>query len=208
MTVALPASIVAFEGHRQIAAGAPADVARPLKAVTDRGPEGLILVFDAVTSALVEIDLRGTVDDVLGRIVARAVPPPSAEALANDAEPRRAGRPKLGVVGREVTLLPRHWDWLASQPGGASVVLRRLIDQARKASTASDLRRISTESAYRFMSAVGGNLPDFEETSRALFAGDLDRLDSLTGSWPADVRDHLRTLARRGADVAGEGQAA
>lgn len=203
MFIPLPPSIIAFEGHRQIAVGAPADVVRAVKAVADCGPAAPVLVFDTQTSVPVELDLRGTIDDVLAWLESR-VAPLSAEP---EHEPRRAGRPKLGVVGREVTLLPRHWDWLASQSGGASVALRRLVDQARKTSVASDMTRASTESAYRFMSSIGGNLPDFEDASRALFAGDFGRFDRLIETWPIDVRDHLRTLAHRG-EGTDEGQAA
>ena len=110
------------------------------------------------------------------------------------AAPRRAGRPKLGVVGREVTLLPRHWDWLAEQPGGASVAIRRLIDAERKASDFKDLARKAQEVTYRFMHAIAGDFPHFEDASRALFAGDRETFARSTEDWPADVRDHARWL--------------
>jgi hypothetical protein len=206
MSMPLPPSIIAFEGYRLIAKGVPADVALALKTVWDRGPRAPVLTFDVATSMPVEFDLRGSADDILARVAAR-ITQPGSETTAEKDEPRKAGRPKLGVVGREVTLLPRHWDWLASQSGGASVALRRLVDQARKTSVASDMTRASTESAYRFMSSIGGNLPDFEDASRALFAGDFGRFDRLIETWPIDVRDHLRTLAHRG-EGTDEGQAA
>ncbi len=117
--------------------------------------------------------------------------------------PRGPGRPRLGVVAREVTLLPRHWDWLSSQPGGASVALRKLVEQARRRNEGKDRLRRSQEAAYRFMSALAGNLPGFEEATRAFFAGDQERFDDQTESWPVDVRDHARRLASavlRGAD--------
>ncbi len=207
MSIPLPPSIIAFEGHRLIASGVPADVALALRRVCDRGPNAPVLAFDAATSMPVEFDLRGSAEDILARVAARSAQPGS-EKSAESAEPRKAGRPKLGVVGREVTLLPRHWDWLASQPGGASVVLRKLVDQARKTSVDNDLRRGLMETAYRFMSAIAGNLPDFEEASRALFADDLARFDALIESWPVDVRDHLHMLTGRGEEKSDEGQAA
>jgi len=99
------------------------------------------------------------------------------------------------VVGREVTLLPRHWEWLNAQPGSASVTLRKLIDQARRANGSADRVRRAQEAAFRFMSAIAGNERGFEEASRALFAGDRIRFGEQTASWPADVKEYAHTLA-------------
>jgi hypothetical protein len=110
-------------------------------------------------------------------------------------EPRRRGRPKLGVVAREVTLLPRHWEWLNAQPGGASVALRKLVEAARRANGDKDRSRAARDAAYHFMSAMAGNLPQFEEACRALFAGDHRRFTTLIAAWPGDVRDHIIRLA-------------
>lgn len=183
-----PQSCTAFVGHRRVAAGDVRAVATAVKQLGAEQPG--VLVFDDATSEPVELDLRGTLEEVLGRL-----PPAAPEAEA--APPRTPGRPKLGVVGREVTLLPRHWDWLASQPGGASVALRKLVEAASRANEATDRRRRAQEAAYRFMSAVAGNLPDYEEATRALFADDADRFTARTEGWPPDVRDHARALARR-----------
>ena len=90
-------------------------------------------------------------------------------------------------MAREVTLLPRHWDWLNSQPGGASVALRKLVEEARRTHAGKDRVRQSQEAAYRFMSAVAGNLPGFEEATRALFAANAARFDEEVARWPADV---------------------
>jgi hypothetical protein len=108
---------------------------------------------------------------------------------------RGRGRPKLGVVAREVTLLPRHWQWLSVQPGGASVAIRKLVEEARKANAGKNRVRRAREVAYRFMSAMAGNLSGFEEATRALFGKDSERFQSLTDSWPRDVRDYARKLA-------------
>jgi hypothetical protein len=110
-------------------------------------------------------------------------------------EPRGRGRPKLGVVAREVTLLPRHWEWLGTQPGGASVALRKLVEEARRTSGDRDRSRAARDAAYHFMSAMAGNLPGFEEASRALFADDRRRFAGLIAGWPDDVRDHTVKLA-------------
>lgn len=175
---------IAFAGSRRIAAGPLADVALAVKRVVDTDDTAAVMVFEAKTSRPVEIDTRGTPADVIGRIAPEDTP-----------APRKPGRPRLGVVGREVTLLPRHWDWLNAQPGGASVALRKLVDQARKANEDQDRQRAARNVCYRFMSAMGGDLPNFEEASRALFAGDSDRFDEMVDFWPEDIRDHTRSLA-------------
>ncbi|WP_193087797.1 DUF2239 family protein [Advenella sp. FME57] len=108
---------------------------------------------------------------------------------------RRRGRPKLGVISREVTLLPRHWEWLAAQPGGASVALRKLVEAARLRNTDRDARRAAQERAYHFMLALGGDLPGYEEATRALFADDMAALKTHVAGWPDDVRTHALMLA-------------
>jgi uncharacterized protein len=187
----------AFEGSRCIASGDLAQVAMKVKEVIDRGEREPILIFDDVTSELIEVDFRGTMNDVLKRLeklTGRSEP--AATPVNSDQKMLRGpGRPKLGVVSREVTLLPRHWDWLNSQPGGASVALRKLVEEARRVNRGRDKVRQSQEAAYRFMSAMAGNLAGFEEATRALFAGDRERFDSLVAPWPADVRDHAQKLS-------------
>ena len=184
---------IAFAGDARIAIGDIRDVAAAVKRRVDRDTDVTILVFDVTTSERVEIDLRGTMEDVLGRLPAATEPEGEAEEAV--AAPATAGRPKLGVVAREVTLLPRHWDWLATQPGGASVALRKLVDAARHANAEKDRIREAQESAYRFMTVMAGDRPGFQEAIRALFAGDRERLDVLIAPWPADVREHTRALA-------------
>lgn len=183
-----PTPCIAFSGASRLAAGAPGEVALAVKAALAADDRQQILVFDAVTSRPIDFDLRGSEAEILARLA----PQSSAEAESAAAKP---GRPKLGVVAREVTLLPRHWDWLATQPGGASVTLRKLVEAAKRAETSGGDRRAAQEAAYRFMSAMLGNEPGFEEATRALFAGDPDRFAQLSEGWPADLRDHSRALA-------------
>ncbi|MCF8042174.1 MAG: DUF2239 family protein [Desulfarculaceae bacterium] len=188
-------SCAAFQGDRCIASGDLLDVALKVKQALKQKEPTSVLIFDDFTGEPVEIDFRGTVDEVLQRLpqpqaVAPSEPEPKKEA------PRGPGRPKLGVVSREVTLLPRHWDWLASQPGGASVTLRKLVEKARLANQERDKARQAQEAAYRFMSAVAGNLPGFEEATRALFKGDGEKFGRQTEDWPGDIRDFARKLAR------------
>lgn len=185
---------IAFAGARCIAAGELVEVALKAKETIDRGSPDPVLLFDEATSEPIELDFRGTRADLLKRLERRVGPRPPADAASADV-PRGPGRPKLGVVAREVTLLPRHWEWLNGQPGGASVALRKLVEQARRDQGGRDRIRRAQEATYRFMSAMAGDRPGFEEASRALFAGDRPRFDRLVKSWPADIRTHARKLA-------------
>jgi hypothetical protein len=183
-------SCTAFAGAKRIASGGRGQVALAVKDAVEQGEGNPILVFDDTTSGLVEFDLRGGPPDILARLSG------AGAAAKQDDEPARGpGRPRLGVVPREVTLLPRHWDWLNSQPGGASVALRKLVESARKASAGADEVRLAREAADRFMSAMAGDQPGYEEAARALYAGDRAGFERVTASWPADVRDHARGLA-------------
>ena len=184
---------VAFEGEHRIGAGDLPEVARAARQLLDRRKDAAILVFDGRTSALVDIDFRGSVDDVLARLPKPA--PPLDEEPPAPAVPRGPGRPKLGVVAREITLLPRHWDWLAQQKGGASVAIRKLIDEARRSSGDKDRTRSAQDAAYRFMTVMAGNRPNYEDAIRALFAHDRRRFAALIADWPADIRDHAIRLA-------------
>lgn len=187
----------AFEGSRCIASGNLEQVVGKVKETIDRGAGEPVLIFDDCTSELVEVDFRGTMDDVLSRLekpAAGNLPQAGPSSADRDAQ-RGPGRPRLGVVPREVTLLPRHWEWLNSQPGGASVALRKLVEEARRVNGDKDRMRRSQEAAYRFMSAMAGNLPGFEEATRALFAGDSERFDRFVTPWPADIRAHARKVA-------------
>jgi hypothetical protein len=187
----------AFEGRRRIAAGDLTQLALMVKEFLENNPVACVLIFDDKSSHLVEIDFRGTAADVVKRLAqtddrqdAVAAPiEPEADA------PRGPGRPKLGVIAREVTLLPRHWDWLNTQTGGASVALRKLVEEARRASIGSDRIRLAQEASYRFMSAATSSEANFEEVTRALFAGKRERFNELVKPWPVDLRDYLKKLA-------------
>ncbi|TWB07280.1 DUF2239 family protein [Bradyrhizobium stylosanthis] len=182
----------AFQGQRRLVSGPAGEVALVVKRVASR-PDEPIIIFEDATGRSIDFDLRGGDREVLARL-AKLLPPP-VEETASPSEPRGRGRPKLGVVAREVTLLPRHWEWLGAQPGGASVALRKLVDEARRASGDKDRERHARDAAYHFMSTMAGNLPQFEEASRALFADDRRRFTGLIADWPADIRDHIVKLA-------------
>jgi hypothetical protein len=179
----------AFEGQRRLASGPLTEVALAVKRAERRALERIAIFSDA-TGRAIDLDLRGSDDEIVARL-----PAPAAEPEAAPDEPRGRGRPKLGVVAREVTLLPRHWEWLASQPGGASVTLRKLVEAARRANGGTDRSRAARDAAYHFMSAMAGDFPHFEEASRALFADDRRRFTSLIAAWPGDISDHIVGLA-------------
>ncbi len=183
------ASCTAFDGERRIASGPLPEVALKVKAAIEAGAAGPVLAFDDDTGRVIDIDIRGSAAEVVARL------PLAGPTVEASGAPRGRGRPKLGVVAREITLLPRHWDWLAAQPGGASVALRKLVDEARRAGGDTDRRRKGQESAYRFMTAMAGDLSNYEEATRALFAGDRQRFDALVADWPRDIGEHAVKLA-------------
>lgn len=205
----------AFEGSHCIATGELRAVAMAAKAAIDKASDSQnalpVLIFSDATSEVIELDWRGSLaefqsrfEQLLAKLARKSgdgeaadMPDASAgapaAAVAADTA-RGPGRPKLGVVAREVTLLPRHWQWLASQPGGASVALRKLVEQARRASEATDRVRHASAVGYKFMSTMAGHEPGFEEASRALFAGDQAGFEAQIAGWPADVQTHLKKI--------------
>jgi len=197
MNEALLQLCTAFDGHRRIAAGTLGEVALVARQTVEAGAAGPVHIYDDGTGRVIDVDPQGSEEEVLARLASRLSPGPVAELPVDpdSQEPRGRGRPKLGVVAREVTLLPRHWDWLNTQPGGASVAIRKLVEAARRSSGDKDRARAAQEAAYRFISAMAGDLPGFEEASRALFAHDRRRFGDLIAAWPEDVRDYAVRLA-------------
>lgn len=163
-------SFSAFHQSRRIALGSRAEVIRVLRDLAREAPGEPVLIFDNATGRQVDFAL----DEV---------------EAPQESEPRQRGRPKLGVVAREVTLLPRHWDWLNAQPGGASVALRKLVDAARKANAFDDFARQASDATCRFLSAIAGNAPFYEEAVRALYAGRSADFAALIRDWPEDIAD-------------------
>ena len=192
MSISTTLRCTAFLGVRQIAAGTLEEVALSVKAALVEDQRLSALVFDDATGRQIDLDLRGTDDDVVRRL---ALHPFVYRVATTEPEPRGPGRPKLGVVAREVTLLPRHWEWLSRQPGGASVALRKLVDEARRTHGSRDRMRQAREATYNFMSAMVGNEPGYEEAARALFAKDRAHFDALITKWPTDVSTYVARLA-------------
>jgi len=190
-------SYTAFAEKRRIASGDLTAVTLASKRVCDAGEPLTIMVFDDSTGRQVEIDLHGSFDDVAHRLSAASpeIESRPVEEEATTLPPRGPGRPRLGVVAREVTLLPRHWEWLATQSGGASVTLRKLVEQARRDNADADRLREARDAVYRFTMAMAGDEVGFEEATRSLYAGDRAAFDAMTATWPDDVRDHAREMA-------------
>jgi hypothetical protein len=193
----------AFSGNKLLFTGPLAEVAIAIGRSGET--DDTVLVFDDATGRVVDLDLRGTDTDIVERLsqplktLAGRYRPradtSNATLSEEDRDQKSRGRPKLGVVAREVTLLPRQWEWLAGQPGGASATLRRLVEEARKAMDPHQQRRAAREAAYLFMQAIAGNLPGYEEATRALFADDRPALEERLASWPADIRTYVLRLA-------------
>ena len=192
--VAPPVFYTCFQGERRLAAGALHVVALAVKLAVERGERRPVLIFDDSTGRSVDVDTRGSEDEVLARYLPAAPTQAGRQDEASEA-PRGRGRPKLGVVAREITLLPRHWEWLGAQPGGPSVALRKLVEEARRTHGERDKLRARQERAYHFMSAMAGDRPGFEEATRALFANDRAKFGELLADWPGDVRDYAAHLA-------------
>lgn len=176
---------IAFAGSKKIAKGSAIDIAKKVKRFLAKNPRSEVLILDAETSTQAEFDFRGSEGDVMKRL---------ADEFARD-KPAGPGRPRLGVISREIGLLPTHWEWLALQPGGASATLRKLVDEAKKRNIARDRIRFAQESTYRFMVTLAGDLPHFEEALRSLYSKNQPLFETLTSRWPKDIRDHLKVLS-------------
>lgn len=171
----------AFLGHRQLAAGDLQSVLTASKQAFDGGEQQPLLIFEDEGGKQVEFDFAGSLAEMLTREL------PVKAKLG-------PGRPKLGVVSREVTLLPRHWEWLESQPNGISAALRRLVEEAIKHAPDEQRARKRRDAAGKFMWGMAGDFPGFEEASRALYAGDDERMSQLVRKWPRDVCAYLARL--------------
>lgn len=182
---------LAFDAHTSLISGNLLTVAKHLKAHQESGNLTPVLIFDDDTGRQIDIDISGYDEDIIARFYEGAADDGGSEAM----KPSKRGRPKLGVVGREVTLLPRHWEWLDGQRGGASGTLRRLIDQARKHNSQADEVRNAQDSTNRFISAIAGDLPGFEDATRALYSGNEAAFKEQVKHWPKDVRKQALKFA-------------
>lgn len=178
----------AFADTKKIAGGDILDVAIKVKKFLKSEGKTSVLIFDDLTGDQVEVDFRGDTETVKEKL--------ESFLQAQSGKKGGPGRPKLGVVPREVTLLPEHWEWLAIQPGGASVTLRRLVEEAKKKSLSRDRIRLSQDRTYKIMTVMAGDLPDYEEALRALYAGDKKAFKSRMLKWPKDLQEHVLKISQ------------
>ena len=165
-------SVTAFLGDERIAGGDREAVTRLIEE-RYAADHSAVRVFDDSTGRVTDLDYW--------------------DAASSAPQPRGRGRPKLGVQAREVTLLPRHWDWLAVQPGGASATLRRLVEEARRSEARTEQAR--RDAAYHFMQAMCGDRSGYEEALRALYRGHREGFAAIIAEWPEDVRRYIAELA-------------
>lgn len=187
----------AFLEKTCIARGPIESVVTAAKELLDQGKTSRIAIFSDDTGETIEIDFRGTLNDVLSRLTHHPMLPTQIQNEPVENSMRRPGRPKLGVISREVSLLPRHWDWLAKQSGGASNALRRLVEEARKKNEIQDRQREIESAVHRFMWDMAGNEPHFEDVTRAFYVRDFQTMGTLMKDWPTDVRVHIKRLVQR-----------
>lgn len=190
------ATYTAFAGERRIASGDLESTLLKTKQRLDLGGGEVVLVFDDQSGRSVDFDFQGTPQAMLKRLVGH----PHLAAPAGGTTRSGPGRPRLGIVSREISLLPRHWAWLEQQPQGLSATLRRLVEEAKRREPDAQRAAAALAAADRFMAALAGDRPGYEEASRALYARDWKRLRGLVRAWPKDVRGHVLRLARVAAD--------
>lgn len=179
----------AFFGTQKIARGNIVDVIPAVKAFFEKSGENPVLLFDNTTSAPIEIDFRGSTEEILSNI--------SSVSEDSEKKPLNPGRPKLGVISREISLLPRHWEWLSLQQKGASATIRTLVEEAKKKTAPQDEIQKAQNSLHTFMTAIAGNMPGYEEALRALYSGEKKRFSEVISAWTKDVREHTEELAKK-----------
>lgn len=183
---------IAFSGTKRIAAGNAAVLAGKIKKFLEKDKNAHVLIFNSTTSAPVEIDLRASQEAMTKQL----------RVILGDLDKHDGpGRPKLGVVSREIGLLPRHWEWLSLQPEGASATLRKLVEEAKKKNFQKDQIRLAQEGTYKFMHALAGDFEHYEEALRALYAKNKPLFETLISKWPKDILDHVTTLSEHAFQV-------
>ena len=195
MNASLISQITAFEVEKIFCSGPKIEVILAMKNELSKSPNKRFLCFEDTSGQQIDFDISGTKEEIIQRLSTHTITAPEPiSADENKAIDKKLGRPKLGVVPKEVTLLPRHWLWLGAQSGGASATIRRLVEQASKANSGENKRKKCQESAYRFLSAVAGNYPNYEEVLRAIFRDDEKMISNLTSEWPKDIVTYAQKL--------------
>lgn len=181
-------SYTAFGNEKLIAHGSLDEVVLKIKRWNDKNTTASLLVFNDFTGKTMEFDLRGSEKDVLQKI--EMFIPQDVSAVSPG-----PGRPKLGVITREVSLLPQHWEWLASQPEGASAALRKLVEGAKKNLVMKESVKQVQERAYKIMSILAGDLPQYEEALRSLYRKNEENFKQHIAMWSPDIKDYVIKIA-------------
>lgn len=186
-------SYTVFDKFQILSQGSLNEVAIAVKKRLRIQSDARILIFSDSTGRQVDLDFSGTEKDTLERL--KIYIPKTASPHTG------AGRPKLGVIPREISLLPHHWEWLLNQEGGASSAIRRLIDEKNKpALLAKDKIKQAQEVTYKFLSAIAGDLPHFEDVIRFLYRKDKKKFENLMSDWPKDIVKYSTALANQAFD--------
>ena len=189
--MSIPSSYTAFEGLKIRFQGSLGEVVIQVKKRLGKSEHSPVLIISDLTGKVMDFNFHGTLKDVQKRL----------EVFVSQAEegPKDAGgpgRPKLGVISREVSLLPRHWEWLASQSGGASAALRKLVEDAKRQALDSGSIKEAQARTYKFMSVIAGDLQGYEEALRALYRRDGKKFQTQIEAWPSDVQKYIKSLAQ------------
>lgn len=180
----------AFEDHKILSKGSLEDVVLKVKKRFEKSPASQIVIYSDATGKSMDFNFHGSEKEVLKRLEVYTTPE-SATAVSSG-----PGRPKLGVISREVSLLPKHWEWLATQSGGASNTLRKLVEESMKKTSGVNTVKTAQERTYKFMSVEAGDLENYEEALRALYRKDKERFSSEIKTWPRDVQKHIIELSK------------
>jgi uncharacterized protein len=184
----ISATYTAFEGSKKLFSGSLAEIVLKIKKRIGKADHSSVVIFSDSTGKTIDFNFQGSERDVERRL----------EIFVDEKRTKESvgpGRPKLGVVSREVSLLPRHWEWLASQSGGASATLRNLIEEAKKKSAAGSQVKQAQERTYKIMHAVAGDFRGFEEALRALYKKDQKMFLEIIVTWPKDISDYIKDLS-------------
>ena len=180
----------AFEGFQICAHGSLDSVAISIKQRLKKDPTTQFLIFSNSSGKQMDLDLSGSQKVILERL--------KIYQASHFSPATGPGRPKLGVISREVSLLPQHWEWLSNQSGGASATIRRLVDEKIKEPVSAENQiKQAQEVVYRVLSSLAGNLPNYEDVIRFLYRRDKKSFRNAMSDWPKDVVSHTMALSKR-----------
>lgn len=194
MNTSITQAATAFNNTNKLANGPLIEVIMAMKTAIIENQNAKILCFLDENGAMIDFDLSGSNEQIIARLLTQFKAPSTSEQIEIIETQSKAGRPKLGVIAKEVTLLPRHWEWLGAQNGGASATLRRLVEIAAKESIGIAARKNAQNATYRFLQNIAGDFENYEEVLRAIFADDFEKMRNLMKNWPQDIQNYAQKL--------------